>query len=149
MPTHMPTHMSTHMPTHMHMHRPTDMPTHMLTHMSTDMPTRRGALHCHARACPATIIGISASPTACRLRGYGHAGTQSDRLGEAVILSTGTTIPAQRTCRRRCRDRASHVVMTSMAIVTDMAPGVMNWWPRMHCGAIIGGGILVTTTYEL
>ena len=24
---------------------------------------------------------ISASPTACPLRGYGHAGTQNDRLG--------------------------------------------------------------------
>ena len=38
---------------------------------------------------------ISASPTACLLRGYGRAGTQNDRLGEAVILSTGTPIPAQ------------------------------------------------------
>ena len=34
-------------------------------------------------------IGISASPT-----------------GEAVTLSTGAPIPAQWTCRRRCRDRA-------------------------------------------
>ena len=32
----------------------------------------------------------SASPTACTLRGYGRAGTQNDRLGEAAILSTGT-----------------------------------------------------------
>ena len=37
---------------------------------------------------------ISASPTACPLRGYGRAGTQNDRLGEAVTLSTGTPIPA-------------------------------------------------------
>ena len=49
---------------------------------------------------------ISASPTACPLRGYGRAGTQNDRLSEAVILSTGTPIPAQWTCRRRRRDRA-------------------------------------------
>ena len=40
----------------------------------------------------------------CLLRGYGRAGTQNDRLSEAVILSTGTPTPAQRTCRRRCRD---------------------------------------------
>ena len=52
------------------------------------------------------IGSISASPTACPLRGYGRAGTRNDHLGEAVILSTGTPIPAQRTCRRRCRDRA-------------------------------------------
>ena len=38
---------------------------------------------------------ISASRTACLLRGHGRAGTQNDRLGEAVILSTGTSIPAQ------------------------------------------------------
>ena len=47
---------------------------------------------------------ISASPTACPLRGYGRAGTEKDRLSKAVILRTGTPIPAQRTCRRRCRD---------------------------------------------
>ena len=29
-------------------------------------------------------------PTACPLRGDGCAGTQKDRLGEAVLLSTGT-----------------------------------------------------------
>ena len=40
----------------------------------------------------------------CPLRGYGRAGTQNDRLGEAVILGTGTPTPAQWTCRRRCRD---------------------------------------------
>ena len=38
---------------------------------------------------------ISASPTACPLRGYGRAGTQNDPLSEAVILSTGTPIPGQ------------------------------------------------------
>ena len=52
------------------------------------------------------IGSISEAPTACPLRGYGHAGTQNDRLFEAVILSTGTPIPAQWTCRRRCRYRA-------------------------------------------
>ena len=51
------------------------------------------------------ITGISASPTACPLRGYRRAGTQNDRLSEAVILSTGTPIPAQWTCRRRCQYR--------------------------------------------
>ena len=40
------------------------------------------------------IGSTSASPTACLLRGYGCAGTQNDRLGEAVILSTDTPIPA-------------------------------------------------------
>ena len=49
------------------------------------------------------IIGISASPTACLLRGCGRAGTQNDRLGEVVILSTGAPAPAQWTCRRPCR----------------------------------------------
>ena len=52
------------------------------------------------------IGSISASPTACLLRAYGRAGTQNARLGEAVILSSSTPIPAQETCRRRCRDRA-------------------------------------------
>ena len=42
-------------------------------------------------------------PTACPLRGYGRAGTQNDRLGKAVILSTGAPLPAQWTRRRRCR----------------------------------------------
>ena len=41
------------------------------------------------------IGSISASPTACLLRGRGRAGTQNHRLGEAVILSTGTFTPAQ------------------------------------------------------
>ena len=49
------------------------------------------------------VGSISASPTACQLRGYGRAGTQNDHLGgtqndclsEAVILSTSTPIPAQ------------------------------------------------------
>ena len=51
------------------------------------------------------FIGISASPMACPLRGYGCAGTQSDRLGEAVIVGTGAPIPAQWACRRRRRYR--------------------------------------------
>ena len=38
------------------------------------------------------------------MSGYGRAGTQNHRLSEALILSTGTPIPAHRTCRRRCRD---------------------------------------------
>ena len=48
----------------------------------------------------------SALPTACLSRGYGRAGTHSDRLSEVVILSTGTPIPVQWACRRRCRYRA-------------------------------------------
>ena len=50
------------------------------------------------------------SPTACLLRGYGRAGTQNDCLSEAVILGTGTPIPAQQACRRRHRDRAGHAL---------------------------------------
>ena len=49
---------------------------------------------------------ISASPTACPLRGSGRAGTQNDRLSEAVIWITGTSIAAQWACRWRCRDAA-------------------------------------------
>ena len=42
------------------------------------------------------IGSISASPTACLLRGYGRAGTRNDRPSSmAVILSTGTPIPTQ------------------------------------------------------
>ena len=52
------------------------------------------------------ISSISASPTACPLRGYGRAGAQNDRLGEAAVLSTGAPTPAQWACRRRGRDRA-------------------------------------------
>ena len=48
----------------------------------------------------------TASPTACLLRGWGRASAQNDRFSEATILSTGTPLPAQRTCRRRCRYRA-------------------------------------------
>ena len=46
------------------------------------------------------------SPTACPLRGSGRAGTQNDRLSEAVIWITGTSIAAQWACRWRCRDAA-------------------------------------------
>ena len=70
--------------------------------------SRCGVCHPHHAARVAAVrfhIGsISASPTACQLCGYGHAGTQNDRLSEAVILSTGTPIPAQWARRRRCRD---------------------------------------------
>ena len=60
--------------------------------------------HCIGTGTHRLYIGsISASPTACPLRGYGRAGTQNDRLSEAVIL---TTISVRWTCRRGCRDRA-------------------------------------------
>ena len=52
------------------------------------------------------IGSISASPTACPLRGYGCAGNRNDRLSEAVVSSIGTPIFAQWTCHRRCRDGA-------------------------------------------
>ena len=38
--------------------------------------------------------------------------TQNDRLGEAVILSAGTPIPAQCTRRRRCRYHVTSSVGT-------------------------------------
>ena len=38
------------------------------------------------------IGSISASPAACRLRGYGRAGTQNDRLGESFPMVC-TTCP--------------------------------------------------------
>ena len=40
-----------------------------------------------------TVPGsISASPTASLLRGHGRAGTSNDRLAEALVLSTGTSV---------------------------------------------------------
>ena len=67
------------------------------------MPTRLPLLPAYTSLNP-HIGSISAlhrhHRRACPLRGYGRAGR------EAVILSTGTPIPAQRTCRRRCRYRA-------------------------------------------
>ena len=48
----------------------------------------------------------SATATACPLRGYGRAGTQNDSIGGAVVLSTGTRMPARQKRRRRRRDRA-------------------------------------------
>ena len=70
--------------------------------------------------CQVYIGSISASPTACPLCGYGRAGAQNDRLGEAVILSTGTPTPAQWTCRRRCRDRADIEPSGSQARSPDL-----------------------------
>ena len=67
---------------------------------SSGMLIKKGGYQRFERRADGTI---SASPTACPLRGYGRAGTQNDRLGEAVVLSTGTPLPAQCTCRRRCR----------------------------------------------
>ena len=39
-------------------------------------------LHLRAISYEGRIIAISASPTACPMRGYGRAGTQKDRLEE-------------------------------------------------------------------
>ena len=69
------------------------------------VPCRSAQKPVRSRALYRLYIGsISASPTACPLRGYGRAGTQNDRLSEAVISSTSTPIPTQWTRRRRCRD---------------------------------------------
>ena len=70
--------------------------------MSAISNSSRRRLLSARNTCAITVLGISASPTVCPLRGYGRAGTQNHRLGEAVILSTGTPIPAHWTCRRRC-----------------------------------------------
>ena len=64
------------------------------------------------------IGSISASPTACLLRGYGCAGTQNDRHSEAAILSTGTSMPVQWACRRRCRYRAHGFTAIEQEAVT-------------------------------
>ena len=57
---------------------------------------REAELKRQVQSHPMLYIGsISASPTAYLLHGYGCAGTQNDRLAEAVVLSTGTSIPAQ------------------------------------------------------
>ena len=86
---------------------------------------------------------ISASPTACLLRGYGRASTQNDRLGEAVILGTGTAIPAQWTCRRRCR----YVV-----IAEDHAWQVCDNYQAMHGRMSFGNDdtreVFVSAIYE-
>ena len=52
---------------------------------------------------------------------HGRAGTQNDRLSEAVVLSFGTPIPAQWTCRRRCRDRDSTGIEPHMRERQDQA----------------------------
>ena len=44
-------------------------------------------------------------------------GSISASPGEAVILSTGTPIPAQWTCRRRCRYRGYEAVAVDVGIV--------------------------------
>ena len=80
--------------------------------MSTRMPAR------YTSACEYSYIGHNyiSPPSRHRRRhvhrpsrGYGRTGTQNDRLSQAVILSTGTPIPARWTCRRRCRDGADRV----------------------------------------
>ena len=49
---------------------------------------RRGRILCGDHGGKLYIVSISASPTACRLRGHGRGGTQNDRLAGAVIVST-------------------------------------------------------------
>ena len=59
------------------------------------------------------VGSILASITACSLRGYGHAGTQNDRLGPGVILSTDTSVPAQQDYRIAVGDAESSIILTS------------------------------------
>ena len=62
-------------------------------------PTRSRTRRSNARL----DFGISASPTACPLRGHGRAGTQNDRLGVPARLCprNGRAVGDG---RRRCRD---------------------------------------------
>ena len=102
----------THPRTRARMNARTNAHAHARMHLQAEI----GGLQAYAksrgiRVVPDNHVGsISASPTACPLRAYGRAGTQNDRLSEAVILSTDTPIRAQRTRRRRwprgtCRRR--------------------------------------------
>ena len=58
---------------------------------------RRWHVNCAGMDVP--VLKMTASASAVIL------GTHNDRPGEAVILSTATSMPAQSTCRWRCRDR--------------------------------------------
>ena len=62
---------------------------------ASEVPTNVGQARSSHPADRTSSSAISASPTACRQRGYGRAGTQNDRLGEAVVASTGTSVPAR------------------------------------------------------
>ena len=80
------------------------------------------------------VGSISASPTACLLRGYGRASTRNDRLGEPVILSTGTRVPAQWTRHRRCRYVVMALVSARECVTVPKAtvgtwPAIV-WWKR-------------------
>ena len=83
--------------------------------MATPDRSHLRATHACLHACSRTAATCSISARSrhrrrhVHCRGYGRAGTQNERLGEAVSLSTGTPIPAQWTCRRRCR----YVVMAT------------------------------------
>ena len=96
---HVDTHVYVHVYTHAYTRACTRVYTNVCAYVYTHVHTQLERLSyiedviCGAVICAITIIGISASPTACPLRGYGRAGTQNDRLSEAVILSTGTLVP--------------------------------------------------------
>ena len=107
MSMYMPIHMSIHMPAHSSpnpMRGGSSLPTYPSTRAMSPSPSSTTRRKVRRASFIGHVGSISGSPTARPLRGYGRAGTQNDRLSEAVILSTGTTIPAQWTCRRRCRD---------------------------------------------
>ena len=64
-------------------------------HRLDDLSARTRILLVHGEGDPRVPREHGDQVTACRLRGYGHAGTRNDRLAEAVTLSTGRPIPAQ------------------------------------------------------
>ena len=68
--------------------------THVFTHFLHTTHMCAGTGDTHVYVLLYTLI-YSAPPTACLPRGYGRAGTQNDRLGEPVVMSTGTSIPAR------------------------------------------------------
>ena len=75
-----------------------------------------------AHCCVGCVLQyISASPTACPLCGHGRAGTLNDRL-------------SQRTCRRRCRDRADIEPWTHKASIhTTLLVVHCNLHPTQQC----------------
>ena len=104
---------------------------------SMERCTARRIKACTAWGLPLRQCSILASPTACRLRGYGRAGTQNDRLGEAVILNTGTPVPGH--ARTRAIDMPSAMprwsVLRSMERCTERRIKACTAWglPSHQC----------------
>ena len=75
-------HVCAHVYTHVYAHVYTRVCTHVCTHAYTHAYTHVSTYdYMHVRVCHNYM---SAWPTACPLCGYGRAGTQNDRLGDAV-----------------------------------------------------------------